>query len=400
MDAAPLPDAPRTSALNVVALILSVVGLCCPPLPLVGIILGIISVRRSRRDGASASVAAILAIVFGGLGLLTSGAAVAYGLKVEHEREQQANALKGQLGDKLTAAHLTPAAACDLAQLYLVGVKKDALDGFLCSTAFQDGAVPRLTDVTYVKGGEPHKATFCFARARRWFVVSTPPDGVCPSAVDAPPTGDGVSVEDEEADLRSAETKRRSKGVLDTFLAQIKHVRDNSDREHHKEPCPALDKAVKATYVDFDLLPGVSQEQPWKMLSHEDMRAALDNAASFEDRAAAVDRIRERGAHVVVFTSDKAKALPEVRGKSYTMGAFDGWATVLDLSSGKALCEAPLLFESSEKVGGGIKLKYMPDKSTEQMVQDDFEKKFENAATDAMRSVSQGNVKLGLKLLE
>ena len=115
-------------------------------------------------------------------------------------------------------------------------------------------------------------------------------------------------------------------------------------------------------------------------------------------RADAIEKLRRRGPALAVFASTLDKAMPIGRGKSFDMGVFTGWLVLWSLDEGQVLCGAPLHFENNETVGGGVKLKFMPDKSTQKLADDDFRSEFKRAAREAVGSVSGERLTLDLPL--
>lgn len=401
----PEPAAPaKPDSSPTTAFILSLVGLCCFPLGLAGGVLGYVAFAKARREGRPTPALAVGAMVLAVVAVLITFAFTVVSIRANAEREKEAAALRSSLTGKLDAEALPPDVACDLAKEYLLGVNKKQVRDVKCTGSFTQGPVSRLSKVEYSEAAEQKAQTFCLARAHRWYVLATPADGVCPVEAPAapaakPPDEDGL-VEQEDA-LRKQAVELRAQALLDRFDAQAEMARVAVEQPHQKKRCPAWPSTVKAGHVDYDLLPGAQGDQkPWPLLSDADARAALDRKGPKTSRAAAVDRLYEKSHFLAVFQSGEAKTLPVATGDSFVMGEFSGWLSLVDLKTGTVVCDAPVSFRSSEKVGGGVRLKVAPKKSTQRLCDDDFEDAFKSAGSRAAAEMSGGKLKLGLKLLE
>jgi hypothetical protein len=386
------------------ALVLAAVGVCCFPLGVVGGILGLTSFLRARREGRPAGLS-VVAMVFACLSIGVAGWSVFFAIQQEAARSARLKAVNQKLAGKLDRQALDAEVACDLATQYLLDVKSESLDTVTCAGPFTAGPVGKLEGVTCVHGAEKTVRTVCFARAHRWYVLSVPGDGACagepPVAGPATRPADDKGLRAEEDALRLDESQRRAKTLIASFDEQLRAAQKAVSGEHVAKNCPQWKEPVKAAYIDYELLPSAdSTEQAWDILTHADVRRALKKTDSLDSRGMAVDTVLSKSPYLVVFQGTDAKDWPKVSGSGYVMGTFSGWMSVVDLKSRELVCDAPLEFTSSGSVGGGIRLKYAPKKSTKELAEDDFEDAFETAATRAAREMSGGQLKLGLKLLE
>lgn len=399
----PPPPQPKKDNLPVIALVLALVGFCCPPLGLIALILAIVAISRASSRGEPRPTLAVIVVAVGAIAFVVSMALLIFGLKLNADREKAAGELKDKLQNKLNAASLDKDTACDLAHEYFLSVKEENPESVKCEGTLSGGEVQRLDQVVTDDAGQKTSYVFCYAKAHRWYVLAVPGDGICPDdapSVSGPSPVDRPGFEQEEAALRKKAAEARSQKVVDRFMPELDALAQALDREHDTVKCPAFKGELSASYVDANLVLGEPLgADGWKLLSHEDWRTALNKRAPVTDRAAAIDRIHSKKV-VVVFDPTNAREWPEPQGKSFLIGEYDGWMSLVDVSKAEVICEAPLKFESSETVGGGVKLKYMPDKSTKDLIEDDFEDKFKDTATETASKMSGGKLKLGLKLLE
>lgn len=399
-----LPPSAEKSNLPTIALVLSLFA-CCPLVGIVAFILGFVSMRSAVAAGRPRPTLSIVAMILSALFMLFGIIALIFGIKENAEREEAAEAMKAKLSGKLDAQTLDQQTACDLANLYFLDVKEESADEFKCEGPFENADVPRLLNVKRKYAGEDQSFTFCFARAHRWYVVATPSDERCPVDVPPPPStkpADEEAFKAQEQQLREDAAEARAVTLIAQFSDTVLTLRDSLDTPHVERKC-TLPSETKASYVDAErILGGAEGGDPgWKMLTDPHWRVALDDKGSAVERAEAIDEVRRKGKLVVIFDADEARAWPLAEtGGGYVMGGFDGWLTVVSLSDGEVVCDGKLLFESSDTVGGGIKLKGMPDKSTKDLIEDDFEDKFKDAATAKVKAMSGDKLKLGLKFLE
>lgn len=377
-------------------LLLGIAGLCCFPLGLIAGIWGFIAVTGAKRENQQPPVLGFVCVALFGLSILTNSGLLIFAMKQNAEREKKKSAVEEKLKGRLEGDQLLKDAACDLAEQHLL---KDRLyESVSCEGEWAPGPVSRLEVEAKPAGGVEHHV-FCFARAHRWYVLMTPGDGKCPAAAPPAPATAAASLDEEEDALRAAAAAARAKALVASFGEHVDAVRQAVEIDHEERPC-AFKREVTAAYVDYDALPGAKEPAPsWELLTHADFAAALDQQRKPEDRAKAIDSISGGGGYVVVFQSDEMKELPKATGGSFLMGEFDGWLSVVELSTGKLACETRFKFINAQSVGGGVRLKYAPKKSTQELADDDFEDKFEAAAKAAATKLGGGKLKLKLGFL-
>lgn len=392
------PAAPKKKDASTPALVLGFIGVCCFPLGIVAAIIAISGIAAAKREGRPVPAWSIVTLVLTVFSVLLAVVGWIQSSRLQAEKEARVGAAKEKLAGKLDGATLDAETACALANLSF----EKSFDGpSTCGGTFTPGPVSVLTGVKNKRGAH----TVCFAKAHRWYVLSSPRDGVCPTeAPPAPaskPTSD-EAFEQQEDELRAAEAKRAAKGQVERYLAKLAAVRELVDTAQHAEKkCPAFDGPTKASHVDADLLPGAGDDfAPWKLLSDDEHRMILAPKADDVAKAKAIDDALSRSNLLAVFYATDAKALPIAEKKGFIGGEFDGWLSIVDVEKNEIVCDTALHFESSETVGGGVKLKFVPDKSVKSKVEDDFEKRFKEAARKKANELSNFKLSLGLGFLD
>lgn len=403
-----LPGRTAPDSMPTLAVILSVVGVCCFPLSLVGALLGYLSMQKAKREGRPVSPLSWASMGLTGLGLLVGAALFVVGMKAESERSGRVEALRKKLAGTLEGTALDEAAACDAARAYLWGVKASQEDTIDCKGPYQAGATTaKLAGVVERQPGAAPR-TVCFAKAHRWFVTGTPKDGACEEAVEDPakkPATEEEFLAREEA-LRGAIERRRAQRVVGAFEATLEKVREAIDAEEAPGArCPDLGVAKGGTLtvqrLDGQTLRGTKRDAAvFGFLDSGEARTAVDAKETPEHRAAAIEAL---GRYLVVFDADPAdRAWPTVESDTkYTIGEFEGRLRVLDLDTGQALCQAPLAFENGAEVST-YRLTKLESKrgALEHAVRSDFEKAFDKAASAAVKKATGGQLSLGLTLLD
>ena len=391
------------------AMVLSLVGVCCFPLSVVGAVLGYLSMQKAKREGRPVSPLSWLSIGITGFALVIGAVVMAVGMKAQSDREGRVEAVRKKLAGKLEGAALDQATACDAARAYLWDVKKSLEDAIDCQGPFEAGAATaKLGGVVEAGKADAERRTVCFAKAHRWYVTGTPKDGACEEGVED--TGKKPATEEEflarEQALRDTLQKRRAQRVVSAFEAKLEKVRAAPEADEGPGArCPdlAVPKGGKLTArrLDAQTLRGTKRDASvFEFLDSSDARTAVNAKEALERRGEAIE---ELGRYLVVFDADPADRFwPAVESDTkYTMGEFHGWLQVVDLDAGEVLCQAPLDFENSEEVSTYRMTKLESKKGAlERAVRSDFEKAFEKAASAAVKKATGGQLTLGLSLLD
>ncbi len=397
------PQPPRTPKRSGAtwAFVLALTGLCCPPLGIVGGILALISLSEARKRGEPSPILAIATIVLGVLSLFIGIGFFAFTVKANADRQKSAQETKSKLKGRIDSQTLDADTACELARDYFLSVREMTIGNLDCPKSLTGPReLPRLAGVALDEAGARTTKTFCFARAHRWYVFSVPGDGQCPEAApvaDGPIPANDEEFVKEETGLRQSAQAARAKEVISRFKDEVEERVGQLPDEHEEVKCPSWnDDKVPATFVDARLLAGnmrAEEAESWSPMSDPSWRTALDGKQGSVARADAIDALHSKSRYVLVFDGTGAHDWPVEKGDSFEIGTFDGWMTLIDFSKGEVVCDAPLRWQSSTNVGGGVKLKIMPNKSTKGLIADDFESRFKDAASAAAAKMSGGKLK-------
>lgn len=404
----------KHTSVAVVGLGFGVAGLCCAPVGFLGAGFALLSRSEAKKANEAPSVMTVVTLVMAVLGVLTNIGLYQWFSRTQAEHKAKVEALQASLAPKLLAAELDEATACGLAKLHLGEVMHELSSDDARCAGFTPGTVARLRTEVGPDDASLRTTHFCIAKANRWFVLSTPAREGCPAtgpSAPSPVPTDEAGFRAQEDQLRADEKAARGKEVVASFDLALAPAHDavidwleargalepKNEGKLKPEPCAASVKLEgEAASVDVDALPG-STEKGWPMLSSDDAENAL-KPGPVATRAEAIEKLQRRGPVLAVFASTLDKTLPVGRGKSFDMGVFTGWLVLWHLDEGQVLCGVPVHFENNETVGGGVKLKFMPDKSTQKLADDDFQKEFKRAARDAVGEVSGKRLKLDLPL--
>jgi hypothetical protein len=270
----------------------------------------------------------------------------------------------------------------------------------------------KMAEVEIV-GEEKKVFDACFARARRWFVISVAEAGEeCPTQPIEAKKGEGTEAEyeAEEEELRKGAKEKIAKATVDAFDSLLVKVREKlEDVETGEQKCGALDlagadKRVVST-VDFDYLKDThTEKEDWSFLTSDRVKHALDSKRPYEERAKLVREIAtEGGRYLIVYVAD-ARDWPTtlkpqgILGKpGFAAGGLDGWMLVVDTKETKVVCRTELTFENSKRVSIG---KWSGDKAMASALRSDLKKNYEAAASKKLRELTDGKLRLGFSPLD
>ncbi len=416
---------PAASAANW-ALGSSLVGIGCFPFSILAVIFSFRSFSQARRMGKPIPGRAVVALL---LSLLVVGAATLIWVSVrsyEKNRDAASQAVKVRLKGKRTSASLDQETACELVQEQLFAGSFGSTESnskVACRGPLHQGgdrAALENVDVQFLDGRD--QLTICLARTARWFVAGVVGSGASCPTISVPPSKgtDDASRDAQETTIRKTLADTFDRANMGAFLEAVRSVRNTLNSEPRGEhPCDALDISdfassdstdrLKPATVDLAFLTrDPNAKDDWPFLTSDWVRDVLSGNAAPHDRAAEVAKIRRSGGPYLVVYESNRRVLPEVKKKqgvlsdefSYVGGEFVGWMIVADRRDGKIVCEGKLSFSNSS----GIRYKSRGLSSEESRVQssvmDDLEEQFKTKATDEIRRLSNGKLRLGYKLLE
>lgn len=407
----------RSSASNGMWISIVSFFLCCGPAGIVGLVLGIRSIRLAKDAGIPTPGRAIAAIVLGSLSLVMFLAAIIGGQINERNARKQHEAASARIGAKREAATLEAKTACDLVEERVFadgwnGKSRGILNGVSCPGAFeQKGPRATLRDVRLDFGSDKPVVTACFAKSQRWFVLDLNTSGTCEEV----PIPNVASDEDEKSARESYKT-RAATASLGVVTASLAKIRDDAKAHPRAErACDAAQIAkltkdaaeTKVMAADLDALDGQAHvkngNKQWAFLTHDAIADVLDVGKSESVRAAAAKRVREGGPLLVVYQSEE-RDWPLVETKAgkleFAGGYFEGWMTLYAVDSAEPLCMTKLEFENRSKIKY-YKSRYSSGQSAAQAAaESELKGFFHDQASAQMRKLGGGKLKLGYKVLE
>jgi hypothetical protein len=423
----PAPKDPSESAANT-ALILSIVGvfLCCAPVGLVGGFFGVKSMNLAKQAGKGTPGKALASVILASLSLvLTIGVIIGAVIEERHKQERIAEADAKTKG-KIEGKDLEKKVACALLEKQLLkGLYNDttSVDDVKCAGDLDvdtDKGTATLPNVKAKVVTDQKVFTACFARAKRWFVVSVVEGAEgCPGGSYESKLGKNASdadLEAEEDELRKSAAKRAQKAVVETLENRLASVRDVvKDDEHQAKSCKldvskwtaGADGRLLVSTIDFDAMKDFDEttgKTDWSFLTSDRIKKALDDKAGDEERAKAAREVLA-GPYIVVYVADQ-RDWPEAmmskglfKKKGFVGGGLGGWMIVVDASqkTPKIACEAEFSFENSKSVAVS---KYAGDKELATALSADLKKNYENAATAKIKDLTGGKLRLGLSALD
>ena len=165
-------------------------AVCCLPVQLAGVFLGLRAMRLAKSEGVAAPTRAYLAVSVGALGVALVGLIGLIAFVDDRGDAKRLAETKARLEGKRDAVVLVPEVACALAEERLLeeghagrktGLREVACDGPLAV----DGERASLRNVRVAYRSTRHTLTACLSRGTRWFVVKLTTEPDCTAAPDA-----------------------------------------------------------------------------------------------------------------------------------------------------------------------------------------------------------------------
>jgi hypothetical protein len=420
LPAAP-PPRPRASADPAAAaagkaLLLSLPALCCVPFSLFGAFYAARAVSLARQYGIPVPRRAVAAWVLVAVSLLTWGVLVGSYISFQLQNRRALQAIQERLVGKRETAAIDQQTACDLVEEQL---RAGLYDGWspervVCHGPLESGPGWALLKRVDVDTQIDHaRLNACLARAQRWFALKMTSGERCPPP---PPARPGLAADVEERTLRQEAAQQADGDDVAAFTSALARVKDALAAAPRAErSCPRVDVAswrgpgseqLRLSTVDLMVLDARTEESldgnGWRFLTSSDVGLAIEPRASANSRARAVRKMaRESGPFLVVYQTDE-RAWPrlvdeddENRPTVDHYGSFSGWLVVVDLAAGRPVCEAPLDFENSREF-----IDRTPRKRRTAAAVKDLKEQFERRAITALRGISEGQFRLGYRLVE
>ena len=395
------------------ALVATLVGLvtCCSPIGWVGAFFAYRSLATAGKHGIPKPATAILAAVLAGLGTLVTVGVFVGSHFDQKDKAARAAAIEARCESGRKKATLDAKTACDVTEAYLLRSNKMTTSGAMVCTGSPsvNGATARLDGVAVTANGKTD-ATYrvCLAKSARWFVVHL--DTSTDECLDEAPQASNETEEQVARDAYAALLeKARVKGA-DKRLASAKVAVDRASPGEKACDAAAFTNAkdksgaplVRA--IDYAVLDGKS-DPDFAFLSDKDLLGYFTKAkASAKEKTDLAQKLSQGEPFVVVYRH-KTRSFPEVTDKlgrpDYTLvpGDYEGTLYVVDTSRAEVVCQGPIAWKTPSKGAFSTSRK-----STLSAVQSkattDYEQRFQDAATDRMKSLTSGKLRLGYKPLE
>jgi hypothetical protein len=418
------------SASWALGLSLGALPLCCFPASALAIFFGIRTMRLAKAAGVPVPTRAVVGTVLGALWTVFVIVAMIIGQIQQRQTAARYDVVEGRLSGKREAAQLDKSVACDLVEERIL---KDGFDGDQngLDTVKCDGELKATTDkaslagVTFsFNGGKSKSANVCYARgATRWYVLAMRA-GIDCATVPIPPAPSGGS----ETELAESEKKAReavpklaevaaAKRFADGLFAIRSKIKQadlpvkNCDKSMFTKYLPSGDERLKVDSVDYDYLNAAADggaDARWKWLTSDRVRTVLDEArGTAPDGTPMMDMAKEAGPFVVVYQGvDKTWPVVQPTGKwigkkmAYSPGTFAGFMIVGNYETGDVSCAIQLGFTNGTDITYDEHgLSSEQDRATE-AVEDDLKDHFEDMATEKMKKLGSGALRLGYKVLE
>jgi len=169
-------------------------ALCCVPVAIVGLVMGLGVRSTAKKEGLVAPLTSTVAVVSAVVGMLVFGLALALGIQQQREADARIAVLKAASEGVRDRETIDQRLGCALAELALL---QDGFDGKTRIEAFecngkltQNGETAELLDVRFRTSSsvsDRHAVTACLVRGSRWSVKELREDGSCaPRPASAP----------------------------------------------------------------------------------------------------------------------------------------------------------------------------------------------------------------------
>lgn len=390
------------------SLIATLVGFvsCCAPVGWLGAFFAYRSLSLAAKHSIPKPASAIVSAVLAGLGTCLTLFVFVGSHFDQKDKEKRIAAIEARADAGRKKATLDAKTACDITEAYLLRSNKMTTNGEMVCKASPElnGATARLNPVTVTADGVT-KGTYrvCLAKSARWFVVNA--DTKSDDCIDEAPAAANETEEQvardtyaallEQARVRSASKKLTgAKGAVDRAAPGERGCTEAALASAKETP------VVRA--VDYAVLDGKS-DADFSFLSDKDLLAYFTKGSAKEksDVAAKVTQ----GAPYLVVYRHKSRQFPEVSEKGekgdfgLVAGDYEGTLYVVDTRASEVVCQGPIAWKTPAKAPFSLSRK-----STKFAIQDraetDYKQRFHDAATDRLKALTSGKLRLGYKPIE
>lgn len=394
------------------ALIATIVGFvsCCSPVGWLGGFFAYRSLSLAGKHGIPKPVSAIVSAVLAVLGtLMTIGVFVGSHFD-QKDKEKRIATIEARCKDARTKASLDAKTACDVAEAYLLTSNKMTTSAaMVCqSTPTVNGATASLDSVAVLTNGKT-QATYriCLVKGARWFVVHA--DTTTDECLDEAPAATTDAEEQFARDTYAGLVEKARLNRADKRLGGAKGAVDRAASTDRTCDAAALARTNGGTVpvvraIDYAVLDG-KDDPNFAFLSNKELLEYFTKGKlSAKEKSDLASKLT-RGTPFLAVYKHKSRTFPEVSEKGdksdygFSPGEYDGTLYVVDTSRVEVICQGPLLWKTPAKPPFAISRK-----STRGVVEDrakvEFEHRFQDAATERMKALSGGKLRLGYKPIE
>ncbi|HSC88850.1 MAG TPA: hypothetical protein VLC09_16320 [Polyangiaceae bacterium] len=385
--------------------------LCCFPIGLVGVVKGHSLRKQAKEAGRSAPAAATLAVILGGLSVLSSLGMIAFGTQSYLANQGEIDAMNAGVEKERSADVLAQNVACTLAQVALK--KRFAYEAVECKTPLAiQGKRAVLANVEMkALDGKKSAYTMCFAKSQRWFVLDERQDGECssrelPAKLEGLPQGNSPEQLEEAEDLYRKDEQEFQRALRIVQLEQsLADIRQRVKGDAAPEACPDFSSLEKKeiTYLESAYLSSDKkgdEAAKWNFMTKSNLRKVLANEGSNLEQNETFAAMTQPPI-LAVFVPEEDPVWPTPGSGGFNGGTYEGRLWLFDTAKKTALCSRPFAFESGETISvRRSKLGITSKSRMEDKLAADFEEHFEDAATALLTVMSKDQLKLGMSWLD
>ncbi len=390
--------------------------ICCGPMGWLGAFFAWRSLSLAGKHGIAKPASAYVSLVLAALGTLMMVFVIVVGRTEDKKKEERLGQVEARSKAGRTKEPLDPKIACDIVEIHLLKEGRNGAqlpsDGTVTCAggAFASrGTTARLDGIHVEKSGKSEILRACFGKSARWYLLDLAPEGDCPD--DAP----RADTEADEKRAREEFAQLTQKGKLTRVTLRLADAKAAVGRASSgpEKACPesALVSATKGGAgivhsVDYAVLDGKA-EPDWAFLSDASLTKFLAKGTSLADRNRLAAELSGDIPLLVVYR-EKKRSLPEVTDKGTSPsdfglvpGEYEGTLFVVELGKGEILCQGPLSWKTHVKPAPFSLSRSRTSRSViEGRAEQDFKARFHDAATERIKSIAGGKIRLGYKPLE
>lgn len=375
---------------------------CCAPVGWLGAFFAWQAISKAGKHNIPKPTGAYVALGLSLFGSITSVTVIVLSQIDAKKKEGRIATLESGVVSQRKAASLDAKTACTLAEAHFLREHVLPADGTLsCNGALAGNEKSATLDgVVVQKAGGPGTYRVCFSKGSRWYVIFAD-EGHADCLDEGPP----AATEPEEKIARDGYAgllEKRKVGRVEAHLAAARVAVEKASLGGEKACTEAAFERVAKRddrgllrAVDYALLDGKAESE-FSFLSDDSLAKFSKKGTPASERQRLAGTLAGDAPLVVVYRH-KTRALPELDSKAkagplVVPGEYDGALFVVDLVKGEIACQTPLALKSPQK----------PEKRSKPMADydDEYEQAFHDLATEKIRVIGKGKLRLGYKALE